>query len=131
MLLNCGSSKKISFETYTFMSKSNRERFTISVPRDFKSTEANLQNNILKKWKYKNEEFIYISLDISFSNSPNLDNWIKCSDAQKGIKCIEGIDENGNYWKEIISNNLVIGYRDVNPKRKKEFDDSLLSLNKL
>jgi len=38
LLLSCGSTKKISFQTDTFMSNGTKEKFEIILPRDYIET---------------------------------------------------------------------------------------------
>ncbi|MEO8235467.1 MAG: hypothetical protein ABI549_08650 [Flavobacterium sp.] len=130
LFLSCGTTKKVYFKSDTFKSKGSLENFEIIIPRDYANLSSSSQNYILKKWSYTDDSFIYISFDVSFADSPNKENWMKCSDAEKGIKCTDGIDFNGKHWKEIVSNDLVIGYKNVPNERKEEFDKALLSLKK-
>lgn len=130
LLLSCGSTKKISFQTDTFMSNGTKEKFEIILPRDYIETTWDLKTNLLKKWLYNDEIFIYISLDISFADSPNISNWVKCSDISKKAKCTEGIDEKGKYWREELIDNLVVGYKNVSINRKTEFDNAIQSFQK-
>ena len=80
---------------------------------------------------YPNECLIYVSSDLSFTHSPNKLNFSKCSSASDGIKCTEGEQPNGLFWKEVVKNNLVIGYKNIPKELKKEFDNSISSLKEL
>lgn len=127
---SCGSFRKINFQTDTYMSKGVKQRFEIIIPKNYTHASSNLETHLLKKWTYSNNECLYISLDISFADSPNVVNWMKCSDATKGVKCTEGKDEAGRYWKELLIDNLVVGYKDVPIERKEQFDSAISSLKR-
>lgn len=131
LLLSCGSTKRISFKSDTFMSSGIKEKFEMIIPRGYSVESSDLKTNLLKKWTYPDESFIYISLDISFSDSPNISNWVNCSDVSKKFKCTDGVDKQGNYWKEVVKNNLVIGYKNVSVNNKSEFDNTILSFQKI
>ena len=62
------------------MSNGLKENFEISVPSDYVKATSNLQIYILRKWIYNKNGLLYISLNISFADSPNIQNWMKCSD---------------------------------------------------
>ena len=131
ILIGCGATKRINFQTDTFMSNGLKENFEISVPSDYVKATSNLEIYILKKWIYEKNGLLYISLDISFADSPNIQNWMKCSDASTAKKCTEGVDDDGKYWKELLIDNLVVGYKDVPMERKNEFDNAILSMKKV
>ena len=131
IFIGCGSTKRIHFQTDTFMSNGLKENFEISVPSDYVKATSNLEIYILRKWIYEKNGLLYISLDISFADSPNVQNWMKCSDASDAKKCTEGVDEEGKYWKELLIDNLVVGYKDVPMESKKEFDRAILSMKKV
>lgn len=124
----CGSAKKVYFKTDTYISKGIKEKFEIIIPKHYINVSSNIGNNLLKKWMYKDESYLYISLNISFADSPNVKNWMKCSNTK--IKCTEGVDEMEKYWKELIIDNLVVGYKDIPKERKEEFDKAILSLKR-
>ena len=130
VIVSCVSQKVVRFKSDTFKSSGSQSEFEISVPRDFKEVKKKLiEPDILKQFESKwSSAIIYISLDITFSNSPNKMNWLKCSLPSESKKCTEGVQDDGNYWREIVSNGLVIGYYDVPINRKDEFDEFLLSL---
>lgn len=128
---SCTIYKTVNFSTTTFVSNSKVVNFKLKIPRDkIVATNSNLKTNLLKEWKYSDGSVLYISIDINYTDSPNYENWIKCSDYKKGDKCIEGKQLDGKHWKEVTSNDLVIGYYNVNTVRKSEFDNSLNSMMK-
>jgi len=127
----CKSTKRISFQTDTFISKGQKEKFEIILPRNYVKSTSDLQNYLFRKWSYADDSFVYVFLDISFANSPNVENWIKCSDLNKKLKCTEGTDEKGRLWKELLVNGVVIGYKNVPATEKAAFDEALQSFKKL
>jgi hypothetical protein len=128
--ISCTPTKRINFQTETLMSKGKVHKFTIEIPKGYEESRSDISRYLLNEYVYPDSSVLYISLDINYQNSPNKKNWIKCSDATKGIKCEEGLQENNMYWKEILSNNLVLGYYNVSSRRKLEFDQSLQSIEK-
>ena len=127
----CASTKRISFQTDTFLSKGQKENFEIILPRNYVKSTSDLQNYLFRKWYYADNSFVYIFLDISFANSPNVENWVKCSDLDKKLKCTEGTDEKGRLWKELLVDGVVIGYKNVPTTEKVAFDKVLQSFKKL
>jgi hypothetical protein len=127
-LSGCAQTKSIKFKTDTFMSAGKEQKFTIQVPKNYIDVKSNESTYLFKQFDYEDGSIMYISLDISYSNSPNKDNWSKCSKPQERYKCEEGVQENGLYWKEVLRDNLVIGYYDVPKERITEFDQALLTL---
>lgn len=130
LFTSCGNIKTTTFSTMTYKSKGIEEKFIIDIPNDYIKSYSLERESIIKKWVYKNDVYMYISSDITFKDSPNVENWIKCSNVEKGIKCIEGKQDNGKYWKEIEKENLIIGYINVPENRKEEFDKAILSLKR-
>jgi hypothetical protein len=130
-LLGCGSSKKVIFKTDTFMSGGKESKFEILIPKGYEKYTNDLQHYILRNYTYPDSSVIYISLDFSFANSPNYKNWIKCSNPAKNYKCEEGQQDNGKYWKEVLKENVVIGYYNVRKDRKEEFDKTVSTLKLL
>jgi len=129
-LYNCGQTKALSFSTYTFISAGKKEKFAIEIPKGYIDVNQNLDNALLKEYVYPDGSILYISLDISYSDSPNKRNWSKCSNPKTGYKCEEGEQDNGLFWKEIFKNNLVLGYLNIPKPRKLEFDKAIASLVK-
>lgn len=129
LFMSCNSVKNVSFSTMTYKSKEKVEKFNIKIPSDYLKTNSFKRESVVKKWLYHDDIYIYISSDLTFIDSPNVENWIKCSDLEKNIKCLEGIQDDGRYWKEIIVDDLVIGYVNVPKDRKEEFDKAIMSFS--
>ena len=129
LLLGCNPYKRITIKTDTFMSAGKINKYEVYIPKGYIKSSTNMDNYILKEYQYPDSSVFYISLDFSFSNSPNYYNWIKCTDFSKNYKCEEGIQENNKYWKEILSKNLVLGYYNVNKTQIEKFDEAIQSLS--
>ncbi len=127
-LNGCAQSKTVKFKTDTFMSAGKEQKFEVQIPKGYKMVSDNLDIDLFKHYQYPDGSSLYISLDINYSNSPNKNNWSKCSNAITGKKCEQGEQENGLLWREILKDNLVIGYFGVSKERKDEFDKSITSL---
>lgn len=125
--MSCKSVKNVFFSSMTYNSKGKVEKFNIKIPRDYIKSYSLKRESIIKKWLYNDGIYIYISSDITFKDSPNVENWMKCSNLEKKIKCLEGFQDNGRCWKEVEVDDLVIGYINVPKERKEEFDKAILS----
>jgi hypothetical protein len=128
LLVACSPAKKLTFKTDTFMSAGKVQEFEMSIPKGVKRSTSDLRQYLFKKIEYKNSSVLYISLDINFGHSPNRDNWMKCSRPQEKYKCEDGQQDNGLYWKEVFSNEVVVGYYNVNKANKDIFDIAIASL---
>ena len=129
-LSGCAQTKKVKFKTDTFMSAGKEQKFTVQIPQNYVDVKSNEGTYLFKQFDYEDGSSFYISLDINYGHSPNRDNWIKCSKPNEGYKCEEGTQENGLYWKEVLKNDLVVGYLNVPKERKTEFDKAIASLSK-
>lgn len=127
-MLGCSSYRHVTFKTDTFLSAGKVKQFELSVPRGGQRYSSEIPRYVVKRYHYKDSAVLYISLDVTYANSPNHENWIKCSRPQESYKCDEGQQPDGRYWREILSNDLVIGYFNVRHNDKQKFDSAVESL---
>lgn len=128
LLFACSPAKKLTFKTDTFMSAGKVREFEMTIPRGAISSTSDLGQYLFKRLEYKNSSVLYILLDVNFGHSPNRDNWMKCSKPEEKYKCEDGQQDNGLYWKEVLSNEVVVGYYNVKKADKEIFDNAIASL---
>ena len=128
--LSCSFSQIHRFKTDTFLSSGQVHSFEIYVPKGAKKIRTqDFQPDIIVQLESRAKEILYISQDISFANSPNKNEWLKCSTETN--KCEEGQQVDGKFWKELLMDGLVVGYYDVLKEEKDDFDKSLDSFKVL
>ena len=123
-------------------SKKEYFKYVAIVPKGYKLTilragaEAGTENQYL----YHDSSIFYIS---DFGSSLNEENIRICGHAiekgtyiwhhrysTKDTLTLNGKDQNGLFWKEIVIGQLNVGYINVNAKKKPSFDKALNSLKR-
>ncbi len=107
----------------------------MSIPKGF-TVDKEDYNPEFKEivYTYEDSAKIYISDNALSGSSLNGDNKLR-----QGITSIkrenlndsiymEGLQDNGKYWKENILNDIVVGYVNVPESRKNEFDVAISSI---
>lgn len=147
IIFSCDFSKRITDSNYQVI------RFRESIPVGEKLKLQDylfdvLKGGILTKGKhdftgsgyseyrivYTDSSALYIGNDIWHGSRLNLNNRIR-----EGINGInrknlsdsiyfEGIQADGKYWKEQILNDILVGYINVIPEKKREYDHALESV---
>jgi hypothetical protein len=143
ILYSCRSSelKTIKIKTVEVVDLTVEKYAEDVIVYHFKIPKTGFQNKSFKSehaaaifFTYKDSSLIYFYED-QLSVTPNITN-IEQTGGLKRKSLIDtiyygGIQRNGRVWQEQVLGEIIIGYRDVPPDRKKEFDTALASIKKV
>lgn len=128
---SCATIKTVKFDDQNFTKKKPNE-YIVLIPRDYKRIKKGVYPNTIHQYQFSNGATVYISLDITYVDSPNQENWSVCSKPEIAYKCEQGVQQNGLLWREIMRHRrIVLGYFDVPIEDKAKFDAILQSLKKI
>lgn len=139
MIFSCASKKDVTIIKYSGYSNSKKQNYTykINIKKGFKVKEIHGGNEwIQKEYMYADNSTFYIS-DEDGNTSLNYNN-IRSDKFQsdksimafssKDTITLQGIDKNGNYWKNKYDGEVNIGYLNIPKEKKEEFDKIISSI---
>ncbi len=133
--------KKVSyvsnFQTNSKSKPFEKRKFFLNVPKNFKILNEDFNPEFKEVvYLYQNGAKIYLT-DNNLNGSPlNGDNklnqgisYVQRKNLNDSIS-MHGKQKDGNYWREDILNEVVIGYLNVPEDMKSDFDKAILSLKR-
>lgn len=138
--INNRGSKEINLDyTNCLVESKTYTNLRILIPDHFKSSSLNSHGYCENRFLYSDSSILYLSTniysgsDINWTNleSIGIDTYAKGRSLEPIDTIInQGVSRNGKFWKEYILGDYVVGYSNASFVKKKEFDDSILTIRK-
>lgn len=133
-------SGSVDFNTFeSDAANSNKITFCMDVPEGYKRVKvqtdihSGLENKVIY---YQDSSLIYIGNNIYEGSILNFQNRLKAGfasfskDSDLDTVKMSGLQSNGNFWREDVIGRVVIGYLNVPPDKKVEYDKALATLRR-
>lgn len=116
--------------------KNSKTKVKLRLEKGFDKQIIEQGQDLLYKFTYPDESVLYITDEsgtpsINYKNIDNSPSGIQksfISNIEGSTLTLQGVDENGKYWKNKKLKNISIGYLNTSEKHRKQFDDILLSV---
>jgi hypothetical protein len=131
--------KGVAFTTFESLSNSNKIIFCLDVPKKYKKIKTQGDTHYgfeVKVIYYADSSIIYIGNNVHEGSILNFQNRMRGGYASFAKKSsldtiyMTGIQSNGNFWRENILGNVVIGYLNVPSNKKEVYDRALATLRR-
>lgn len=129
---SCIAQEVVKFKTYE---GGNKVRYLLYVPEGYELSKAKDPHYQEHRAKYPDNSIIYITNDEKSGGSINTAKVDEFGDAiflrilDNDTLDIEGF-KNGTHWRERKMNQIVVGYINVLPNKKKAYDKAISTLRR-
>ncbi|HEY8937226.1 MAG TPA: hypothetical protein VIM65_18495 [Cyclobacteriaceae bacterium] len=131
--------KTQSIKYRTYETQNGREKkilYRLDVPKGGKLLTITGSHERELEVSYADSSFIYITNDanggshLNYKNISAIGKDVYTNKLLKDTLLLQGSQSNGRLWKESKMNHIVVGYVNVLPDKKVEYDKALASLKK-